>query len=59
MTAEDYYRAGNACRRTGDWQGAINNYLAAVELDPDSPAGEAKRMLDDILGYYNKDMYNP
>ena len=24
-----------------------------------SPAVEAKRMLDDILDYYCKDMYNP
>ena len=30
-----------------------------MELDPDSPAVEAKRMLDDILSFYNKDAYNP
>lgn len=54
-----YYEKGNNYRRAGNWQEAINNYIAAIELDPDSPAVEAKRMLDDILGYYNKDMYNP
>lgn len=55
----DYYRLGNKYRREGNWQEAINNYIAAIELDPNSPAVEAKQMLDDILGYYNKDMYNP
>ena len=59
MTAEDYYRAGNDYRRQGNWQQAINNYMEAIELDPESPAVEAKEMLDNILSYYNKDMYNP
>ncbi len=59
MTAQDYYEQGNACRRQGHWQAAINNYLQALELDPDSPAVAAKQMLDDILNYYHKDAYNP
>ncbi|MCR4583064.1 MAG: tetratricopeptide repeat protein [Prevotella sp.] len=59
MTAEEYYQQGNAFRRRGEWHEAINCYIRATELDPDSPAAEAKRMLDDILAYYNKDMYNP
>lgn len=59
MTAQDYYEQGNAYRKQGNWQEAINSYLKAVELDPESPAAEAKRMLDDILNYYHKDSYNP
>lgn len=59
MTAEEYYRRGNEYRRKGDWKHAIDCYLEAVERDPDSPAAEAKKMLDDILNYYNKDAYNP
>lgn len=59
MTAEDYYKLGNTFRKEGNWQEAINNYIKAIELDPQSPAVEAKRMLDDILDYYCKDMYNP
>lgn len=59
MTAQDYYKQGNAYRKQGNWQEAINSYLKAVELDPESPAAEAKRMLDDILNYYHKDSYNP
>ena len=45
-----YYLLGNAYRKSGNWQMAINN--------PASPAGEAKDMLVDILEFYNKDMYN-
>lgn len=59
MTAEEYYKLGNKYRKEGNWQEAINNYIKAIELDPRSPAVEAKRMLDDILEYYCKDMYNP
>lgn len=59
MTANEYYELGNSFRKQGNWQEAINNYIAAIELDPGSPAVEAKKMLDDILAYYCKDMYNP
>lgn len=59
MTADGYYRAGNGYRRKGDWQHAIECYLEAISLDPQSPAVEAKQMLDSILGYYCKDIYNP
>lgn len=59
MTAEEYYRQGNAYRKQGNWQEAVNYYIKAIELDPESPAVEAKQMLDDIFAYYNKDMYNP
>lgn len=59
MTAEEYYKRGNEFRRKGNWQEAINNYLEAIRLDPESPAVEAKRMLDSILNYYCKDMFNP
>ena len=59
MKANDYYLKGNEYRRQGNWQQAINCYLEAIELDPESPAVQAKEMLDDILNYYNKDLYNP
>jgi outer membrane protein assembly factor BamD (BamD/ComL family) len=57
--AQEYYEQGNEARRRGAWHEAINCYIQAIELDPDSPAVEAKHMLDDILAYYNKDAYNP
>lgn len=59
MTAEEYYRLGNEYRRKSDWQHAIDCYLEAISLDPDSPAVQAKQMLDSILSYYCKDIYNP
>ncbi len=55
----EHYERGNQFRREGKWHEAINEYIAAIELDPDSPAVEAKRMLDDILNFYHKDAYNP
>ena len=59
MTADQYYKQGNAYRQQGDWQHAIDCYLEAISLDPDSPAVQAKQMLDSILNYYCKDIYNP
>ena len=59
MTAEDYYKLGNEYRRKGDWKHAIDNYLEAIALDPESPAVEAKQMLDHMFAFYCKDMYNP
>ena len=59
MNSRELYEQGNDYRRQGNWQEAINSYIKAIELDPDSPAVEAKAMLDDILNYYHKDAYNP
>ena len=53
-----YYLLGNAYRKKGDWQGAINNYLEAMAINPDSPARNAYKMANEILDFYNKDMYN-
>ena len=55
---EPYYLLGNAYRIQGNWQLALNNYLEAIERNPDSPAVNAHKMMMDILNFYNKDMYN-
>ncbi|WP_291530747.1 tetratricopeptide repeat protein [Bacteroides sp. UBA939] len=55
---EVYYLRGNAYRKQGNWQQALNNYRYAIDLNPDSPAREAHRMAMDILNFFNKDMYN-
>ena len=57
--AQVWYEKGNALRKESKWAEAINCYIQAIALDPDSPAVEAKRMLDDIMAFYCKDMYNP
>lgn len=54
-----YYLRGNAYRKTENIQMALNNYLTAMELNPDSPAHQAYAMLMNILNFYNKDLYNP
>ncbi|MBQ8520935.1 MAG: tetratricopeptide repeat protein [Bacteroides sp.] len=55
---EPYYLLGNAWRKQGDWQQALNHYLEAIERNPESPAASARKMIMDILEFYNKDMYN-
>ena len=38
---------------------AINDYLAAIKLNPESKAVQALKATNEILDYYNKDLYNP
>lgn len=59
LTADQWYRQGNECRKRQDWQGAMNCYQEAINLNPSSPAVYARQMLVDIIEHYNKDMYNP
>lgn len=54
-----FYLLGNAHRKRGDWQQALNAYSEAVALNPDSPAASARHMVMDILNFYHKDFYNP
>ena len=57
--ANAYYLRGNAYRQQGNVRMALNSYLEAMDLDPDGPAGEAYRHLQELLAYYHKDYYNP
>lgn len=59
MTAEEYYQQGNAWRKQGDFKRALDSYMEAIALDPESSAVAAKEMLDDIMNFYCKDYYNP
>lgn len=54
-----YYLRGNAYRQEGNVRMALNSYLEAMELDPDGPAAEAYRHIQELLDFYNKDYYNP
>lgn len=38
---------------------AINDYLAAIRINPQSRAKEALKVANEILDYRNKDLYNP
>ena len=59
MNDQLYYQLGNTYRQQGDFTMALNCYLEAMSLNPDSPAAEAHRMLTDIIEFYHKDYYNP
>ena len=57
--ANAYYLRGNAYRQQGNVRLALNSYLESMELDPDGPAAEAYRHVQELLDFYNKDYYNP
>lgn len=38
---------------------AINDYLSAIRINPQSRAVQALKATNEILDYYNKDLYNP
>lgn len=38
---------------------AINDYLAAQRLNPEGKATQLLKATNEILDYYNKDLYNP
>ena len=57
--ANAYYLRGNAYRQQGNVRMALNSYLESMELDPDGPAAEAYRHIQELLDFYNKDYYNP
>lgn len=59
MTAEELYKEGNRQRRLGNFQQAMNCYMEALDLDPESPAKEALEMMKNIMEFYHKDAYNP
>jgi len=59
MTAKDWYEKGNEARKRGEFAEALCYYNEALALDPESPAGIAKQMLEDQFAFFNKDMYNP
>ena len=59
VLAQAYYLRGNACRQQGDMRGAMNSYLESIDLDPDGPAAQAYRTIQEILNFYDHDLYNP
>lgn len=56
---EALYMRGVSNFSLGHRSDAINDYLAALRLNPRSKAGMALKTTYEILNYYNKDLYNP
>jgi len=45
--------------RMGHRADTINDYNAALRINPESKAGELRASVYSILDFYNKDLYNP
>lgn len=56
--AEVLYELGCVYWKKQDWKHCLDCYAEAVSIDPDSPASEARKMVLDILQFYNKEMFN-
>lgn len=59
------YWEGRCRMKEGDWGGAMSSFMKAelmtaegMELVPVKRAGECRKMLEEIMAFYNKDMYN-
>ena len=59
VLAQAYYLRGNAYRQQGNMRQAMNSYLESMDLDPDGPAAQAYRTIQEILNFYDHDLYNP
>ncbi|MBO7637086.1 MAG: tetratricopeptide repeat protein [Paludibacteraceae bacterium] len=55
---EAYFLLGNAYRRQENWEFALNAYQQAMDLNAESPARMAYDAIQEVLAFYNKDMYN-
>lgn len=55
---EAYFLLGNAYRRQENWEFALNAYQQAMDLNVESPARMAYDAIQEVLAFYNKDMYN-
>lgn len=57
--ADAYVKRGRLRWKAGDMRGALNDYNAAAELDPDGPGADLAAHTVEILNFYNHDLYNP
>lgn len=53
-----YYWWGNLHRQCDNWKEALQYYARAVEINPKSPAREARQMLLDIVQFRDMQRYN-
>ena len=56
---EAYYLRGRIHWRMGDRRQAINDYHASVALNPHGPAEQALAQANEILSFFNPDIFNP
>lgn len=53
-----HFLMGNLHRKREDWERALNEYQAAMDINPESPARMAYDAIQEVLEFYNKDMFN-
>ena len=53
-----HFLLGNLFRKREDWERALNEYQAAMDINPESPARMAYDAIQEVLAFYNKDMFN-
>lgn len=57
---EAYLLRGHAHRKMENWKGALSDYAAARDINPDNAAATiAYDSTVEVLNFYNKDLYNP
>lgn len=56
---EAYIERGKTYWSLGERALTINDYLAAIKINPDGKGRQALDAVYSILDYYNKDLYNP
>lgn len=59
VRADILFRRGKIHWKMGNRSRATSDYMAAVELDPSSPAGAALEQARDIERFFNPDLLNP
>ena len=55
----EHYERGRALWAEGRRGEAMTEYNESLALYPEGPARTALTIADDIMNFYNKDLYNP
>ena len=58
-TADNYYTRGKYYWKLGNKSKAISDFNHAVQIDPQSPAAIYLKMSNDVMDFYNTDLYPP
>lgn len=54
-----FYERGKLYWKTGKRAEAITDFNAAILINPNSPAADYLNMVNEIMDFYNTDLYNP
>lgn len=59
LNAEALFLRGKVYWKLGQRAKAVNDYAAAADIDPNSPAVQALEQAKDIERFFNPDLLNP